>query len=233
MSDDSRPILVWDLDETLGHFRELYGLWDLSQEVTLKLRPGIKPALQRLADAGFRHHLLTLASPTGAEMVLKATGLRPLFEHVEGMGQRGKGDVEGLCQLYGVPEALSPDRLLFIGDRPFHDCPRHEDVVFHLEIHCLTRPAEHTERLIQKLWELGRQSFRRGFNNLIYERTRWWQFWKKQPFINNDIILREVWPKDTLALMLRHEGCPFIAYKDEPSETAEAESVSFIPAELP
>src|SRR5437763_1191128 len=92
----ARHVIVWDLDGTLGRFDALNGQGDSANPVTVRVRPHLREALEALSAAGFRHTLLTLATPLYAELVLHALGVRALFERVEGQGQRGKGDVAGI-----------------------------------------------------------------------------------------------------------------------------------------
>ncbi|MDF1664009.1 MAG: hypothetical protein P1V97_19725 [Planctomycetota bacterium] len=96
------PILVWDLDKTLGFFEPLYKHWNHDLPVTIQFRPGMIQTLRRLKEQGFIHRLLTLASTRAAHIVLEAAGIRELFFAIEGIGLRGKGDVEGIGAEHGL-----------------------------------------------------------------------------------------------------------------------------------
>src|SRR5262245_10675786 len=133
MTDPPRYVIVWDLDNTLGEFTALHVQGECPSPVAVRVRPGLAGALRQLSEAGFVHTLLTLATPLYAEMVLRATGLRPFFSRVDGFGQRGKGDAAGLGNVFGLTAEQRPHRMIFIGDHPLFDEPRDPRVVFHLE----------------------------------------------------------------------------------------------------
>src|SRR5205085_7437282 len=124
-----------------GRCEALNGQGDSANPVTVRVRPHLREALEALSAAGFRHTLLTLATPLYAELVLHALGVRALFERVEGQGQRGKGDVAGIAAEMGIADEDLPHRMLFIGDHPLHDEPRDPRVLFHLEMFGLERSA--------------------------------------------------------------------------------------------
>ena len=134
-------LIVWDLDETLGTFTTIADAPGAGQEATVHLRPGIREAIERLMGEDFIHCVLTLAMPAYAEAALRGTGLRELFLDVAGRGQRPKGDASGLAELFGIPKAQMPERMLFIGDHPWLDPPTDPRVVFHLETRALRRPG--------------------------------------------------------------------------------------------
>src|SRR5262249_31791755 len=144
-------VIVWDLDLTLGDFSALSRQPDSVDPITVLVRPGLAETLRTLAAADFIHTVLTLATPLYAEIVLRGTGLRRLFERVEGLTQRLKGDAAGLGYALGIPEDERPHRMLFVGDHPLFDAPQDGRVLFHIEPHALSRPAADLARLVLHL----------------------------------------------------------------------------------
>lgn len=225
------PILVWDLDKTLGFFEPLYKHWTPDLPVTIQFRPGIIETLRRLKEQGFTHRLLTLASPRAAHLILEAAGLSDLFFAIEGIGDRGKGDVEGIGAEHGLKKDQWPHQLLFIGDHPFNDCPRDLRVVFHLEINALERPAKQLEGLINELMNRGSGSFSRGYRAIAAD-CSWWRFWNWPVFQGNQPMLRTVAGIDPLALMTGPKINPIIAFEKEPIEPAAPDLLTFIPSRI-
>jgi hypothetical protein len=228
MNADS-VVLVWDLDKTLGFFEPLYKSWDRDQPVTIQFRPGIIDTLENLNKQGFTHRLLTLASLPAAQMVLGAAGIRDLFVAIEGIGNRGKGDVSGIGRAHNLTEKQWPHNMLFIGDHPFNDAPVDLRVVFHLEIHALSRPAKQLESLILQLRERGHGSIRRGFDAIEGGSKKWWPFWKRQSYHSNKPTLRQLPGIEPLALMNGPKICPIIAFERAPEEPQKPEDCTFVP----
>src|SRR5262245_7294465 len=104
-------VLVWDLDDTLGNFHVLTDTRRWTEPATVHLRPGIAAVLERLSAEGFVHTVLTLASSAYAELALRGTGLRHHFAEVSGVGQRHKGDADGIAQTFGIAPEECPHRM--------------------------------------------------------------------------------------------------------------------------
>ncbi len=213
-------LIVWDLDHTLGVFDAIADVYDETQPVTVKLRQGIDDALVRLSDEGFSHSVLTLASPSYAQLALLGTSLRRHFLEIAAAGQRPKGDVEGVAHTFGIPFEQRPDRMLFIGDHPLYDPPQDPRVVFHLERYAVRRPAEQVASLVLSLRELGEGSLRRGFDEVASrggaEQVR-------------KCALDGV---GSLLLLPRDNGCQVLVFDDKTlSEEDISTAVSFVPAE--
>jgi hypothetical protein len=115
----------------------------------------------------------------------------------------------------GLAEEEWPHRLLFVGDHPRFDAPRHPGVVFHLEPSALTRPAGELARLVLHLREAGGGSLRGGFDRLAAR--RWWP-WRRA----GRPLRREVPGLGPLLLVPRAEECPVIAFAEGPRAPAEA-----------
>jgi len=215
-------LIVWDLDRTLGVFDGLEKLRAVNERAQVELRPGIAAALDRLSREGFSHTVLTLATPDYAELALRGTGLRHHFLEVACQGQRPKGDVEGIGETLGIPEAERPARMVFIGDHVLFDAPQDPRVVLHLEPNAVRRGADQAADLVLKLRELGDGSLRAGFDDLAGANA---------PF--EELVRRELPGTGRLLLLPRAVACPVVAFEEEglrpdPHGTA----VSFLPADV-
>lgn len=223
-------VIVWDLDGTLGDFSGLQNHGDSTEPVTLRVRPGLADALRALGEAGFVHTLLTLATPRYAEVALAGTGLRPFFTRVEGMGQRGKGDAEGIGNALGMSADDRPHRMVFIGDHPHYDEPRDRRVVFHLEFCALSRPAQELQNLILHLRDGGNGSIRGGFDRLLRQGP-WWRRlwpWTLRP---GTPLPRAVPDVGDVVLLDRADGCPVVGFGDPPRTGVTASEHRFVPAD--
>jgi hypothetical protein len=116
--------ICWDLDETLGCFR------DYSR---LRATPGIKPLLEGLRRAGLRHVVTTAGSAEHADYVLAASGMRQLFE--------GIFDYTRICDQHynkyygtvasslGITPQEAPHMMLVVGNLE-RDAPADLDLTF-------------------------------------------------------------------------------------------------------
>jgi hypothetical protein len=226
-------VIVWDLDGTLGRFDSLNGLGDSPNPVTIQVRPHLREALEGLIELGFRHVLLTLATPLYAELVLHALGVRQLFDRVEGQGQRGKGDAAGLGTELCIGEEERPHRMLFIGDHPHNDEPRDPRVLFHLEMYGLERSARDLVSLARVLLDLGKGSLLKGFHEIARRRPWWARLWPgRVPLRPNRPERRLVTGLGPLLLMRRSQDCPVIAFARPPEPAVATEQLSFIPVDF-
>lgn len=116
--------VCWDLDETLGSFRD-YGKMQLTR--------GIAPLIERLSARDIGHVVTTAASREHAEYVLSHFGMRDYFEHVF--------DISMICDqnynkyycpvagLLGIVPQEAPHRMLVVGNL-IRDSPSDLDLVF-------------------------------------------------------------------------------------------------------
>jgi hypothetical protein len=214
------PLIVWDLDHTLGVFDVLDGAVDMREPITVRLRPGIAGALERLIEAGFRNVILTKASPSYAELVVRATGLKRFFLELSAGGQRPKGDDVGLAATFGIPPERKPDLMLFVGDQPLQDAAKDERIVFHLEDDPLHRPAGPLAALILELFELGGGSIRRGFDVLAGPPRH-----DGRPI---RVVHGDLGP---LILLPRHGRSPILGFDEEGKIDRDGTPVTFVPAD--
>jgi len=194
-----RYVVVWDLDRTLGLFDPLASA-PPNEAVTVYLREGIAQALEQLSAMGFTHTVLTLASPRYADIALRGTGLRDHFVEVSGVGERAKGDAEGIGDKLGIAGDERGDRMFFVGDHPIFDAPQDARVVFHLEPNALHRRAQSVVSLVGTLRELGSGSLRAGFDAMLGDRTG-----VKAHHIAHDGV-------GDLLLIPRTQQCPVICF---------------------
>ena len=164
-------MIVWDLDRTLGVFDAIERGGGDNEPLTVLLRPGIHEALAKLSAEGFLHVVLTLATPSYADIALRGTGLFKFFAEIACAGQRMKGDAAGLAAAHGVPHEEMHDRMIFVGDHPWFDAPKDPRIVFHIEPSALRRSAAPLADLILELRRLGAGSIRRGFDALCLHRA--------------------------------------------------------------
>ncbi len=225
-------VIVWDLDGTLGEFTAVHEQGDSTDPVRVRVRPGLPEALQRLTDEGFVHTVLTLATPLYAEVVLRATGLRQHFLRVEGLGQRIKGDAEGVGDSLGIPDNERPHRMIFVGDHPLFDEPQDPRVVFHLEPCGLCRPADDLTRLVLRLRDGGGGSLARGFDRLSRAGSWWRRFGPFLPRLSEEPLRRIVAGVGEVMLARRSGGPPVIGFAESPDPPGDPVEHSFAPAEL-
>jgi hypothetical protein len=225
-------VIVWDLDLTLGDFSALSQQPGGAAPITVRVRPGLAEALRTLSEAGFLHTVLTLATPLYAEIVLRAAGLRQFFTRVEGLTQRAKGDAEGIAAELGIAESARPHRMLFVGDHPLFDAPQDWRVLFHLEPHALTRPADELTRLVLHLRDSGGGSLREGFDRLVGQR-RWWQrLWPVRRAAGDKPLQRSLAGIGDLMLLACAERCHVIGFCKKPAPGETPAEHSFVPAEV-
>jgi len=213
-------LLVWDLDHTLGVFDALADMRDDAQPVTIRLRQGIDEALTQLSAEGFAHTVLTLASPSYAQLALRGSGLQHHFLEIAAAGQRPKGDVKGLASKFDIPHDECPSRMLFIGDHSVYDPPLDPRVVFHLEPHALRRPAGPVTALLLALREAGNGSLRLGFDAIASRG-------------GDELVKRcELDGVGSLLLLARNDGCPVVVFNDEGLDEEDLSTpVTFVPAQ--
>jgi hypothetical protein len=223
-------VIVWDLDGTLGQFTGMPVRDDSSEPITVLLRHGLADALRDLTSSGIMHTVLTLATPIYAEVVLRATGVRPFFCRVEGQGQRFKGDAAGIGTALGLSEEELPHRMLFIGDHPYNDAPTDRRVLFHFEPRALSRSAGDVACLVQYLLNAGQGSFQRGFQSLMGQPTWWDRLWARNS--QQRQIEVEVPEVGYLGLAERNQDCPVICFVHPPQPAVEPTWHEVNPAEL-
>jgi hypothetical protein len=222
-------VIVWDLDGTIGDFQALEKNRNGATAVTLKTRPGLPEALRALREAGFRHSLLTMATPAYAEIVLRATNLQDYFDRVECPDQRRKGDTAGIAALFGIAAREKKHKMIFVGDRMVFDEPDDPTVVFHLEPFALARPAVQLKKLIRHLREAGNGSLREGFLAIGRGPRRWYRLFRPSSLPLGKPMRRHIPELGALLLLERKDECPVIAYEKAPDPPVDSEEHRLVP----
>lgn len=163
-------IICWDLDETLGFFRNMISARNNQgfphPEDSYTFRRDIIKTLNRLSSKNYRHVVTSSAKLSYSEKVIQAVCLDAYFDHVFGRdrvtdGMWGKKYVPA-AEVYHLDEAEARSNMIVIANNA-SDEPIDLDIVF-VHDH---RPVEETalvyETITDTLWTKGEKSFRRGF----------------------------------------------------------------------
>lgn len=167
-------VICWDLDETLGFFRDIVSIRDRlnfpDPDDSYVLRTDILKTLNRFIDKGYRHAVTSSAKLRYTEGIIQAVCLDAYFDRVF-----GRSDVtEGIWGKKYAPAAkffeLNQDEarsnMVTIANLA-SDEPTDMDIVFIHDERDLEASALAYEAIVEKLWSLGEQDFRRGFDELF------------------------------------------------------------------
>ncbi|MFN7991871.1 MAG: HAD family hydrolase [Candidatus Micrarchaeia archaeon] len=123
----ARKVICWDLDETLGEFRD-YG--------RLLRTAGIIPLLESYRRSGFVNVVTTAASKEHAEYVLSVAGMRHLFLSVfsreticDEPGNDFNKRYMPVAGYFGLSADEAPHRILVVGNLE-RDAPYDSDLTF-------------------------------------------------------------------------------------------------------
>ncbi len=123
-SGSCRRYICWDLDETLGAFRDYSNL---------SRRNGMKPLLEDLRGLGIGHVVTTAACREHAEYVLAACGIRHLFERIFPYTEICDRDYNKfylpVASSLKIPASEEADRMLVMGDM-WRDAPSDSGLTF-------------------------------------------------------------------------------------------------------
>ncbi|UCD57709.1 MAG: hypothetical protein JSV16_00965 [Candidatus Hydrogenedentota bacterium] len=163
-------IISWDLDETLGFFRDIVsarsGHRHPDPEDAYSLRKDIIRTLNQLVNKSYRHVVTSSAKLDYSEKVLQAVCLDAYFDHVFGRdkvtdGIWGKKYLP-VAELYQLDELEARSHMLVIANMA-SDEPIDLDIVFIHDQRGLEESALVYETIAETLWTRGEGSFRRGF----------------------------------------------------------------------
>ena len=162
-------IICWDLDETLGGFRNLDPeLKELG--LPWGVRHGIHESLARLSAEGFTHVVATSSVEDYAETILKLTGLRDHFAAIFDRETMSKTDwgktYRPIADHFGLSEEAALERMLVVGDRS-SDKPIDINIVFIEHEDGYRYDAVLVQRLIAALLRPGDGSLRSGFEEML------------------------------------------------------------------
>jgi hypothetical protein len=167
-------IICWDLDETLGFFRDIMSvrkkLGFPDPDDSYVLRTDIVKTLNRMLDKGYRHVVTSSAKLYYTKGIIEAVCLDAYFERIFGRkdvtdGIWGKKYLPA-AELYGLDEAEARSNMLVIANMA-GDEPVDLDIVFLHDERPLEESALAYFTIAERLWELGECSFKRGFDELF------------------------------------------------------------------
>ncbi|MBI4832032.1 MAG: hypothetical protein HY801_10875 [Candidatus Lindowbacteria bacterium] len=167
-------IICWDLDETLGSFRNLIsvrsGIAYPGPDDSYILRKDIIKTLNRLLNKGYRHVVTSSAKLDYSQKVLQAVCLDAYFDHVFGRdkvtdGMWGKKYIPA-AELYRLDQTEASEQMLVIANMP-SDEPVDAGIVFIRDQRILDESALIYETIADSLWTRGDGSFKRGFDVLF------------------------------------------------------------------
>jgi hypothetical protein len=167
-------VICWDLDETLGFFREIVSVRDRlnfpDPDDSYVLRTDILKTLNRFMERGYRHTVTSSATLRYTEGIIEAVCLDAYFDRVFGR----KDVTEGIwgkkyfpaAEHFNMNEHEARSNMLAIANLG-SDEPTDIDVVFIHDERDIEASALAYEGIVEKLWTLGEQDFRRGFDELF------------------------------------------------------------------
>lgn len=167
-------IICWDLDETLGFFRDIVSVKNKQEfpdpDDSYILRTDILKTLNRLMDKGYRHIVTSSAKLRYTRQIIGAVCLDAYFDHLFGRkdvtdGMWGKKYIPA-ADFYGINEFQARASMLVIANMA-SDEPIDVDIVFVHDERPLETSALAYETIAETLWSLGNESFRRGFDKLF------------------------------------------------------------------
>jgi len=155
-----KPVVCWDLDETLGYFRPHEFAWAGQPKPAAmpppRLKPGIAALLESLGE--FTHVVTTAALREYARDVLRAHDLlrhfAAVFGREDGMWPKDYGVV---AKYFGIADL--PRHMLIIGDDASDADCQARPIVFIYDPHGHNRPAESLRTLLGTLVQNGEVRF--------------------------------------------------------------------------
>ncbi len=172
-------IICWDLDETLGYFRDINSVRDKlafpESEDSYVFRADIIKTLNRMIDKGYRHIVASSAKLHYTEGIIRAVCLDTYFDRIFGRkdvtdGMWGKKYFPA-AEFFQLNETEARSNMLTIANSA-SDEPIDIDIVFVHDERPLEESALVYEMIAEALWTLGDGSFRRGFDVLFEKGAR-------------------------------------------------------------
>ena len=167
-------IICWDLDETLGFFRNLVSIRSGREypgpDDSYVLRKDIIKTLNRMISKGYKHVVTSSAKLEYSEKVLGAVCLDSYFDRVFGRnhvtdGIWGKKYLPA-AEFYQLDETEAGSQIMIIANMA-SDEPIDIDPVFVHDQRGLGESALVYEEIADMLWMRGDGSFKRGFQALF------------------------------------------------------------------
>jgi len=174
-----QKIICWDLDETLGFFRNLVSIRSGDEypgpDDSYVLRKDIIKTLNSMIAKGYRHVVTSSAKLDYSEKVLEAVCLDAYFDSVFGRkkvteGMWGKKYLPA-AEFYQLDETMACSHMLIIANMA-SDEPVDVAAVFVQDRRELEESALAYETIADTLWERGEGNFKRGFESLFEDGRR-------------------------------------------------------------
>ncbi len=146
---EKRRVICWDLDETLGDFRD---------PNRMRLTRGIAPLLEKLRGKGVINAIASSASAEHASNVLEYFRILPLFDRVftghEICDKEMNKHYMGVAECFDTRPKDAPHRMLVIGNL-CSDAPTDLDLPFILHPSCRSCHADVLDILLTEMMELS------------------------------------------------------------------------------
>lgn len=182
-------VICWDLDETLGEFRQvayemasdaLAGTKDgeyfkqLAQETPLGIRAGLKELLVELSKEGYVHFVNTAGRTEYAVEALQKTNLTPFFQGVYGIESTGPENLTGgfgklfhpIARYMNYTDEQAIQNMVVMGDGDGDTPVDINGLVTIIDRYGPYHDTPITRTALNALQELGEGNFDAGFKNL-------------------------------------------------------------------
>jgi hypothetical protein len=164
-------IICWDLDETLGSFRELVsvrsGIRSPHPHDVYVLRKDIIRTLNRMIGKGYKHVVVSSAKLEYSQQVLQTVCLDAYFDKVLGRSKPAEGiwgkKYRPAAEAFALDESTALSNLLVIANQA-SDEPVDLGVVFMHDQRGLDTSALEYDEIADALLRNGEGSFKRGFD---------------------------------------------------------------------
>jgi hypothetical protein len=167
-------VISWDLDETLGFFRDIVSVRNKERypnpDDSYTLRKDIIKTLHQMVNRGYHHVITSSAKLHYSEGIIATVCLDAYFDHILGRkdvtdGIWGKKYLPA-AQLYHLDEDEICSNMLIIANMA-SDEPIDAGVVFLHDERALNESALVYETIADTLWTKGESSFKRGFETFF------------------------------------------------------------------
>jgi hypothetical protein len=171
-------VICWDLDETLGAFRDVISVRNKMEfpdpDDHYVLRTDILKTLNKLMEKGYRHAVTSSAKLHYTEGIIGAVCLDAYFDCILGR----KDVTEGIwgkkyapaAEFFQLNEDEARSNMLTIANLS-SDEPTDIDIVFIHDERDLEQSALVYEAIVDKLWTMGEENFKEGFDRFFASGT--------------------------------------------------------------
>jgi hypothetical protein len=167
-------IICWDLDETLGFFRDIVSVRDKldspDPDDAYVLRTDILSTLNHFMDNGYRHVVTSSGKQRYSEGIVHAVCLDAYFDRIFGRKHVSNGiwgkEYAPASDFFELSEDEACAQMLTIANLGC-DEPTDIGIVFIHDERDLEESARVYETITETLWTLGEENFRLGFDKLF------------------------------------------------------------------